>query len=99
LAYPRRYAAVTQIEGAQIQEASMGAISMDLVGGSITWATGSILCFAGLACGAIGGAIGGVLVGGKHVGYGLSALMGMFFGPIAALPGVLIALLALSLSS
>lgn len=77
----------------------MGAISMDLFGGSITWATGTILCLAALALGALGGAIGGVLVGGKHVGYGLSALMGMFFGPIAALPGVLIALIALVLSS
>lgn len=67
--------------------------------GRITWSTGSLLCVAALCCGALGGALGGVLVGGKHIGYGLAAMMGVFFGPIAALPGVLIALVALLLSS
>jgi hypothetical protein len=39
------------------------------------------------------------MVGGKHLGYGLAAMMGTFFGPIAALPGIVIALVALYLSS
>jgi hypothetical protein len=71
----------------------MEAIIVELAEGQITWATGVILCLAALGVGALGGAVGGALVGGRHVGYGLSALMGTFFGPIAALPGVLIALI------
>jgi hypothetical protein len=67
-----------------------------LLQGNITSLTGAILCVAALALGALGGALGGILVGGKHIGYGLSAMMGTFFGPIAALPGVLAALLLLS---
>ncbi len=65
--------------------------------GDITWATGCVFCLAALALGALGGAVGGVLVGGKHIGYGMAAMMGTFFGPIAALPGVLLALLSLLL--
>ena len=65
--------------------------------GDITWATGWLFCLAALALGALGGAIGGLLVGGKHIGYGMAAMMGTCFGPIAALPGVLLALLSLLL--
>lgn len=71
----------------------------ELAEGRITWSTAGISCVVALACGALGGALGGVLVGGKHIGYGLAAMMGVFFGPIAALPGVLVALIALLLSS
>ena len=49
-----------------------------------------------LVFGALGGAIGGILVGGKALGYELAALMGSFFGPIASVPGVLIGLLILA---
>lgn len=75
----------------------MQMLVQQLLQGNITWLTGAVLCVAALALGALGGALGGVLVGGKHIGYGLSAMMGTFFGPIAALPGVLAALLLLSL--
>ncbi len=74
-------------------------IFQELAEGRISWSTGVIFCVAALACGALGGALGGVLVGGKHIGYGLAAMMGVFFGPIAALPGVVVALVALVLSS
>jgi hypothetical protein len=77
----------------------MQAILLELAEGHITWATGALLCLAALAVGALGGAVSGILVGGKHIGYGLSAMMGTVFGPIAALPGVLLALVALLLSS
>jgi hypothetical protein len=65
--------------------------------GQITWLSGAVLCLVAVALGAIGGALGGMLVGGKHIGYGVSAMMGTFFGPIAALPGILLALVALLL--
>ena len=44
----------------------------------------------------VGGSIGGVLIGAKHMGTQLAALMGAFFGPIAALPGIFIALIILA---
>tara|TARA_R110002124_G_scaffold139566_2_gene303763 strand:+ start:689 stop:919 length:231 start_codon:yes stop_codon:yes gene_type:complete len=43
------------------------------------------------------GAIGGIIVGGKHLGNELAAMMGAFFGPMATLPGVLLGLLVLKL--
>lgn len=39
-----------------------------------------------------GGAIGGVLTGGKDIGYPLAALMGGFYGPMAGLLGVAVGL-------
>jgi len=73
----------------------MQAIVVELSQGNVTWLSGGIFCLVALAFGALGGALGGILVGGKHIGYGVSAMLGTFFGPIAALPGVLLALLLL----
>ena len=42
-----------------------------------------------------GGALGGMATGGKDIGYSLAALMGGFYGPMAGLTGVGLALLAL----
>jgi hypothetical protein len=39
-----------------------------------------------------GGAIGGVVTGGKDIGYQLAALMGAFYGPMAGLLGVAVGL-------
>jgi len=75
----------------------MPAIVQEIMKGDITWATGVMFCLSACAIGALGGALGGVLVGGRHIGYGLSAMLGMFFGPVAALPGVLMALIMLPL--
>jgi len=49
-----------------------------------------------IVAGIIGGAIGGIIVGGKHLGNELAAMMGGFYGPMAAIPGIVIALIALS---
>jgi len=76
----------------------MQAIVQDMAQGSVTWLTSSLYCVLALALGAVGGALGGVLVGGRHIGYGLAAMMGTFFGPLAALPGVLVALVVLHFS-
>ena len=75
----------------------MQAIVQEMTTGHVSWVAACLLCSSALLLGAAGGALGGMLVGGKHIGYGLSAMMGTFFGPIAALPGVLIALLVLVL--
>lgn len=70
----------------------MQAILAELGAGQLTWLTSLVACVAAIFIGAGGGAIGGALVGGKHMGYGLAAMLGCFFGPIAALPGVALAL-------
>jgi len=66
-----------------------------LMAGEITLITGILWYIIALVIGAIGGAVGGMIVGGKHMGYELAAMMGCFFGPMAAAPGVLIALIIL----
>ena len=59
-------------------------------------AISAIIAFAiGVIASIAGGAVGGVLVGGKHMGNGLAATMGGFFGPVAGVPGLIIGLAVL----
>jgi hypothetical protein len=44
-----------------------------------------------------GGALAAVKLAGKDLGNPLAALMGVLFGPVAAVPGVLIGLIVLKL--
>lgn len=73
----------------------MDEIINALMTGEITLITCIIWYIIAMIIGAIGGAVGGMIVGGKHMGYELAAMMGSFFGPMAAAPGVLIALIIL----
>ncbi len=68
-----------------------------LTTGEITLTTCILGPTIALIFGAIGGAIGGIIIGGEHLGKELAAMMGGFFGPIAAVPGVLVALIILYL--
>ena len=47
----------------------------------------------------IGGAAGGVTIGGKSLGNELAAMMGGFFGPLAVIPGLVVGLIFLALFS
>jgi len=51
----------------------------------------------GAAASLLGGALGGVAIGGKALGNELAAMMGGFFGPLAVVPGVIVGLLFLRL--
>jgi hypothetical protein len=44
-----------------------------------------------------GGAVGGVAVGGKHIGNELAAMMGGFYGPLAGISGLIVGLVVLGL--
>jgi hypothetical protein len=44
-----------------------------------------------------GGAVGGIMVGGKDLGNELAAMMGAFYGPLAGFLGVMIALVLYAL--
>ncbi|MEQ8427049.1 MAG: hypothetical protein RLT87_11220 [Gammaproteobacteria bacterium] len=73
----------------------MGDIINMMMAGELTILTFIIWSVVALIVGAIGGAIGGMIVGGEHIGHELAAMMGTFYGPIAALPGVVIGLIVL----
>jgi hypothetical protein len=60
---------------------------------------GTIAALAiGIAASIAGGALGGILVGGKALGNELAAMMGGFYGPLAGSGGVALALIALKLT-
>jgi hypothetical protein len=44
-----------------------------------------------------GGAISGMLIGGKSLGNELAAMMGVLYGPLAGVPGALLAVIILML--
>ena len=74
----------------------MESIINELITGQINWGTGAVWYVIALIIGAIGGAIGGIIVGGEHLGKELAAMLGAFYGPMAAAPGVLVALIILA---
>ena len=51
----------------------------------------------GIVASIAGGALGGILVGGKAIGNELAGMMGAFYGPLAGSGGIALALLALKL--
>jgi hypothetical protein len=51
----------------------------------------------GTAASLAGGALSGIIIGGKDLGPNLAALMGAFFGPLAGVTGLAGGLLALAL--
>ena len=70
-------------------ESFLSHLSTEQISLSTIWPYFLVAILASL----LGGSIGGVLIGAKHMGAQLAALMGAFFGPIAALPGIVIALI------
>ena len=69
----------------------------NLVSGEITILTGLVwFAIAGILS-IIGGAIGGVLLARKDLGYELSAMIGGLFGPVGVLPALAVGLIVLKL--
>ena len=66
-----------------------------LAAGDINFMTGLVWLVLAAALSVIGGAIGGVLVGGKDLGNQLAAMIGGLFGPAGVIPAVLIGLVIL----
>jgi hypothetical protein len=60
--------------------------------------TASILLWtvASIVLSVVAGAVSGMVLAGKDLGNQLAALMGAMFGPVAAAPGVLAALIVLA---
>lgn len=68
-----------------------------MTGFETTAASAVIAFIVGLIAAGLGGAGGGVFVGGKAIGNELAALMGGFYGPLGVVPGLLVGMIALAL--
>ena len=68
-----------------------------LANGQLTALTIVVWTVCALMGAMLGGAAAGIRIGGKALGNELAAMMGAMFGPTAAVPGVLVGLLILSL--
>lgn len=66
-----------------------------LMTGEISWLTALFWLAVATAISIIGGAIGGILLAGKDLGYQLAAMIGGLFGPAGVIPAVLIGLAVL----
>lgn len=67
----------------------------NLAVGEITWLTGIFWLAVAAAVSIVGGAIGGILLASKDLGYRLSAMIGGLFGPVGVIPAVLLGLAVL----
>jgi ABC-type phosphate transport system permease subunit len=59
----------------------------------------AVALIVGTMASIIGGALGGIFVGGRALGNELAALMGGFYGPLAGVPGIVVALVVLAVLS
>jgi hypothetical protein len=69
----------------------------NLIAGEITWLTALFLLAIATAVSIIGGAIGGILLAGKDLGYRLAAMIGGLFRSAGVIPAVAIGLIVLKL--
>jgi hypothetical protein len=68
-----------------------------LESGDFSIVVAAVALIAGTAAALIGGAFGGVVVGGKALGNELAAMMGGFYGPLAGVPGLVVGLIVLAI--
>ncbi len=68
-----------------------------LAAGDINLMTGLVWLGLATALSIVGGAIGGILLAGKDLGYQLAAMIGGLFGPAGVIPVVLVGLVVLKL--
>ncbi|MEH2166448.1 MAG: hypothetical protein V7K41_07205 [Nostoc sp.] len=68
-----------------------------LADGDLNIATEFVWLIIATAFSMIGGAIGGMLLAGKDIGYQFSAMLGALFAPAGVIPAILLGLAALNL--
>lgn len=66
--------------------------------GQLTAITIILWTLVSIALSIAGGALAGVALGGKDLGRSLAAMMGAMYGPLAAVPGILVGLIILALT-
>jgi hypothetical protein len=67
----------------------MNELLTNMVTGDITLVTGFLWLVVATIISMIGGAIGGMILAGKHIGYTFSATLGALFAPAGAIPAML----------
>lgn len=70
-----------------------------LMAGELNLLTGFIWFAIATVVSMIGGAIGGMILAGKELGYNFAAILGGLFGPAGVIPGVILGLIVLNLLS
>ncbi|MFN8553130.1 MAG: hypothetical protein U0103_16780 [Candidatus Obscuribacterales bacterium] len=73
----------------------MESFGQSLVSGEINFATGAVWVVAAALCGAGAGSLSAMKLAGKDIGNELALMMGSVFGPLGAVPGILIGLIVL----
>ncbi len=74
----------------------MNEVMRQLAGGQLTGVTVVVWTLVSLLLSIAAGAVAGITLAGKDLGNSLAAAMGAMFGPVAAVPGILVALIVLA---
>jgi phage-related minor tail protein len=88
---------MTQILGELGTNPSLHSFFVSLMMGEITLVTSLLWLAVAAIISVVGGAIGGVLLAGKDIGYQLSAMLGSLLGPAGVIPAVAVGLVLLKL--
>lgn len=88
---------MTKILGDLGADTSLHSFFVNLMMGEITLVTGLLWLVVAAIISVVGGAIGGVLLAGKDIGYQLSAMLGSLLGPAGVIPAVAVGLILLRL--
>lgn len=75
----------------------MESFGQSLASGEINFATGAVWIVTAVLLGAGAGALSALKLAGKDIGNELALMMGSVFGPLGAVPGILIGLIVLKL--
>jgi hypothetical protein len=74
----------------------MDSLMQELSGHPVTATSIFLLTGYAIVLSVVAGALSGMALAGKDLGNNFAALMGAMFGPIAAIPGVLVGLLVIA---
>jgi hypothetical protein len=80
-----------------INDPLVNKLITSLVAGEVNFFTGLIWLIIATFMSMAGGAIGGLLIARKDLGYELSAILGGFFGPAGVIPTILLGLAILNI--
>ncbi|QSJ17635.1 hypothetical protein JYQ62_01780 [Nostoc sp. UHCC 0702] len=68
----------------------------NMAAGDLNLATGLLWLVLATVVSMIGGAIGGIILAGKDIGYSFSAMLGALFAPAGAIPAIILGLIVLA---
>ena len=76
---------------------SLSNFLISMVSSDLNIVTGLVWLFIATIISMIGGAIGGILLAGKDIGYAFSAMLGALFAPAGTVPAILLGFALLTL--